>query len=214
MVNVFLPQAPMPPGTPRAALGPVTGILSALIRTAVRRGPAADPSVGLLPAAAARPDLAWADGDPVLADAFARAGAAIESAARDAVPDAVRAVVLERLAGWDGRPAELSRAWLEPLVARLPAPDRAAGRLALLVAFAAYQVDADLVERVRAGADGGRPADDATLIALASWAAFAAAARAGSWLRIDPGDQAAGSGPAGATAGSAAPTAPIIPARD
>ena len=185
MVNVFLPDAPLPPGVPVQALGPVTRVLSAVIRGAAGRVAAPASSVDLLPPAEPRPDLPWAAADPVLADVFARAGAAIDLAARDAVPDSVRTLLLDRLATWDGRPPGPSRAWLGPLAAAVPAADRAAARLALLTAFAAYQVDGELIELVRTGADGGRPADDAALVALVSWSAFAAAVRAGAWLRYD-----------------------------
>jgi hypothetical protein len=51
---------------------------------------------------------------------------------------------------------------------------KAAGRLALLVAFASFQVDAGVVERCRTAGAG-----DAALVELGAWSALAAARRMG-----------------------------------
>src|SRR5437763_1243713 len=57
MVNVFLRDAPMPPGAPRFALGPVMRVLGASMRAAARHPWPAGASTDLLPAAALPPDL-------------------------------------------------------------------------------------------------------------------------------------------------------------
>jgi alkylhydroperoxidase family enzyme len=78
---------------------------------------------------------------------------------------------------WDGgHPAGLGRSWVAEAVSRLPAADRPAGRLAMLVAFASYQVGEAVIDEFRQD----RPGDTA-LIELASWASMAAARQVGRW---------------------------------
>jgi AhpD family alkylhydroperoxidase len=177
MVNTLLEDAPMPPSAPRAGLGLVQHVLSSMIRSASRRIGPAGASLDLLPQAPVPEDLGWARRNLAITQAFARAADAIDRASSQSVPQSVRGLLQRELAVWDGRARGLSRVWVERPLAALPAYDRPAGRLALLVAFASHQVDATVVEAYRAD----RP-DDADLVALASWAALSAARRAGSWL--------------------------------
>lgn len=182
MVNVFLEDAPMPPGAPRAGLPVVKRILSRMIRSAGRgAGPAGD-GLALLEPAPAPPDLDWAAPTPVIADAFARAYAAIGAAGRRTVPAPVRALVRAELAAWDGRARGVGAAWVEAPLARLDPADRAVGRLTLLTAMASYQVSAAVVEDCRAALPGG----DGALIEAAAWAALAAARRAAARLAPAP----------------------------
>jgi hypothetical protein len=181
MVNVFLRDAPLPPGVPTAALGGVMAVLGGLMRSASRKPREAGASLDLLPSAPLLADLRWAEGNASIAGAFARAAAAFEAAGANTVPDAVRELVTAELAGWRGEPRGPSRAWVEEPVSGLPAGERPAGRLALLVALGSHQVDRAVIGEFRRD----RP-DDATLVELASWAAMAAARRAGSWARFDP----------------------------
>jgi hypothetical protein len=177
MVNVFLSATPLPPGAPRLALGPVLRILGAVMRRAGRIATEPGTSLDLLPDAPAPPDLAWAAGNPTIAAAFARAGAAVAAAGDRSVPAGVRDLVTAELARWDGQPRGISRSWVDEAVSRLPETQRPAGRLALLVAFASYQVDQRIVDGFRATQPGDRE-----LIELASWSSLAAARRIGSWL--------------------------------
>jgi AhpD family alkylhydroperoxidase len=179
MVNLFLGEVPLPPHTPAAALGVVRRVLVWLIKSAERRGPQPGASLDLLPPAPLPSDLAWAAGNTAIAEAFARGAAAVDEAGRRSVPVAVRELVHEHLARWDGRPVGLSRAWVEDAVAALPADDRPVGRLALLTAFASYQVDQPVVDGFRA-----RQPDDRDLTDLTAWASLAASRRVGSWMRI------------------------------
>jgi hypothetical protein len=125
--------------------------------------------------------FAWAAGSPHVADAFARATAAIEAAGARSVPAAIRDLVLSELAGWNGDLPGASRAWVEDAVSGLAAVDRPAGRLAMLTALASYQVDPSVIEEFR----NDRSADE-TLIELTSWASLAAARRVGSWTWDSP----------------------------
>jgi hypothetical protein len=178
MVNVFLGEAPLPPGAPTMALTVVNPVLSRLMRSAAGNMAGPGASLDLLPAAPLPPDLQWAAGNPDIAEAFARAGAAVDAAGRRSVPDPVRELVLAELAEWDGRPKGPSRAWVEQAIAVLAEDERPAGRLALLTALASYQVDSKAVDAFRAG----QP-EDAELVELVAWASLAAARRVGGWIR-------------------------------
>ncbi|PZF92518.1 alkylhydroperoxidase [Micromonospora deserti] len=181
MVNVFLDASPIPATVPASVRGGVRRIFGRLMARPARRDRPAGAALRLLPAAPPPADLAWAAGTPTMADALARAAAAIDAAGRRSVPPAVRDLVTARLAEWDGQPTGLSRAWVGDAVRDLPAAERPAGRLALLTALAAYQVDDDVVDGVRAAG-----ADDAALVELTAWASMAAARRAVSWIPLAP----------------------------
>lgn len=178
MVNVYLGDVPMPPGAPKFALGGVMAVLGGLMRSAARKGPTPGGSSILLPRAALPADLGWAAASPSVAGAVARAAAAIDAAGARSVPDNVRALVSAELAGWRGESRGLSRAWVNDLVAGLPVAEQPAGRLALLVAFASYQVDKRVVANVRRS----NPSDQ-VLVELTSWSAMAAARRISQWAQ-------------------------------
>jgi AhpD family alkylhydroperoxidase len=179
MVNVFLGEVPLPPGVPRMALGPVMGVISGLVRTAGDGLGPAGASLDLLPGAALPADMSWASANPVIADALARACAAIESAASRSVPEPIREVVLAELANWRGEPRGLSRAWAESAISGLSSGHQEAGRLALLTALASYQVGQSDIDAFRHGQPG-----DASLVELTSWASLAAARRAARWIPV------------------------------
>lgn len=88
-----------------------------------------------------------------------------------------RSLVERRIQQWRGENQGLSRVWVEHAVDELPVGDRAVARLALLTALASYQVDDDVVTSARRALPG-----DAEIVQVASWAAFTAARRIGSWL--------------------------------
>jgi hypothetical protein len=173
MVSIFLPESPLPPLTPKPMGGWVMSMLaSAMLASA----PVPGASLDLLPDAPLPAELSWAAGRPHVAGALARAAATIEKAGQDVVPEPVREIVLDRLRGWDGRPPGMDRGWAEKSAAGLTAADRPAGRLALLAAFAPYQVTQDDIREVKS------TRSDA-LIMLTSWASMAAARAVASSLR-------------------------------
>jgi len=177
MVTVFCEESPLPAGLPAPVAGSLIRVLGRFLRSTARSAPQPGVSLGLLPEAPMPGDLRWAAGNPVIADAFARAIAAIEAAGMHAVPEPARALVLSELAGWDGQPAGLSRSWADDPLSRLTTADRPAGRLALLTAIAPHQVGpADIAEFRR-----GQRTDE-ELIELAAWASLTAARHVGSWL--------------------------------
>lgn len=178
VVSVFLGPSPLPPEVPPQARGKAKAVLGFFLKPGAP--PAPGQALELLPAVAADgPD--WAEPGGALSDAFARAVAAIEAAGERSVPSRVRDLVRRELKAWDGKPPGLSRAWVDPVLAELPPDERAAGRLALLVAKAAYQVDASDVTAVRP-----ERTDDRGLVELVSWAALAAATAAGARLALRP----------------------------
>lgn len=186
MAHVFLPPSPFPPQAPTAARRQGRKVLG---RIAAPRGAPATPgaALSLLPEAPLPDDLSWADG--VVATALARATAAFDAAGSRSVDPTVRELVARRV-GLNvafstsyalnatfspPSPPGLSRAWVEDAVAGLSPEQRPAGRLALLVAVAPYQVtDADVAAVV--AAVGG---DQRALVELTAWAAWTAARHAG-----------------------------------
>jgi hypothetical protein len=170
MVNIFLADSPLPAGIPGPARSGVRRMAAWLMGSLARRTVEPGDALPLLPAAPPPADLDWAAGHPTIADAFARAYAAIDAGA-PTVPDAVRALIRERLADPTAEPPGLSaRAWANAAVAGLPEEQRPAGRLGLVTAFASAQVGTDLVDEFWQA----HPGDD-TLIAFTSWASLAAA---------------------------------------
>ncbi|WP_326821740.1 carboxymuconolactone decarboxylase family protein [Streptosporangium sp. NBC_01756] len=165
MVNVFLPDGLFPAGVavPRRLIG-------LLARPLARKVCAPGASVQLLPPAPLPDDLHWASESAAVRQAFAAAYAVMEEAGVRAVPDDVRELVRGQLALRGGQPPGLSRSWAQEAAARLQPAERAAGRLALLTAIAAYQVDATVIDDFRR--DG---ADDRKLIELTAWASYMAA---------------------------------------
>ena len=202
MVNVFLPDAPLPDGVPAASLPVVARVLGTLMRRAASRWRSGTGSWDLLPAAALPGDLRWAAaggragggagggaGEPLgIAEAFARAARVIDEAGAEALSPTVRELVARQLAAWDGKPLGLDRRWLAEAVAGLSAADLPAARLALLIALASWQVDSETIEEYRLTAPG-----DKTLIQVASWAALSAARRVGGWIPVpEAGAEAVG----------------------
>jgi AhpD family alkylhydroperoxidase len=175
MVSIFLPESPLPPLTPKPMGGWVMGMLaSAMLAPA----PVPGTSLDLLPDAPLPAEFSWAAGQPHVAGALARAAAAIEKDGQDVVPEQVRDMVLDRLRGWDGRPPDMNRGWAQKLAAGLAPADRPVGRLALLAAFAPYQVTQDDIREVKI-------TWSEALIMLTSWASMAAARTIASSLRVE-----------------------------
>jgi hypothetical protein len=134
-------------------------------------------SLILLPAAPLPPDLQWAEPNPVVAGAVARAAAVAEQLGATFVPDDARAVVLGHVSRWRGEAMGPSRAWVEEAIAPLAPRARPAARLGLLAALASFQVDEGVVRAFRE-----QSASDEALLGTVAWAAFTTARRVGTWL--------------------------------
>ncbi|TNM34329.1 carboxymuconolactone decarboxylase family protein [Streptomyces sedi] len=174
VVNVFLGELPLPPWAPARTMGAVSPVLAWVIRSAGRRvgPPGRAPAAGAAPP----PDLRWAAGNGSVARAVAEAALAAEAAGARAAPLAVRELLAGQLADWDGRPRGPSRAWVDDAVAPLTPGERPAGRVALLVALASYQVTDDDLAALPEPAR-----DERALVELVSWAAMAAARTVVAW---------------------------------
>jgi AhpD family alkylhydroperoxidase len=176
VVNVFLRDSPFPSHVPESAKPKARQVLGSVLRPSPV-GPRPGDSLDFLPPAPRPDDLWWAGSNQFVADAFARAYATTEAVGARSVPAGVRALVRGRLSVWDGRPPGLSRSWVDDPVATLPVADQPAGRLALTIALASYQVDEAMVEEFRRTAP-----EDGTLVELASWSSMTAARRVSTWL--------------------------------
>ena len=180
LVNVFLSSFLLPPRlSPRTRRRLKQGISRVLSPTL--QGPR-EPgrSLRFLPDAPEPASAAWAKGNPAILAAVTRSYAAFEAAGERALPPAVRDLVHERLESWRGEDTGPSRQWCADLAERLPEAQRPAARLALLTAFASYQVDEDVIEDFRRV----HP-DDRTLLEVAAWASYTAASRIGTWHLAD-----------------------------
>lgn len=176
MVNIFLPDSPLPPNVPTGAQRSLRRVAAGLMGMLARpyRPPGA--SLELLPEAPAAADLSWTAAHPTISAAFARAAAAVDAAGTRTVPEEVRRLVAKEL-GSGGAIPRPDRSWLPDTVAALPPAQRPAGRLALLTALASHTVTGGVIEDFRRG----RP-DDAALVEITAWASLAAARHAGAKL--------------------------------
>ncbi len=171
MVNLFLQDSLLPPSVPKSARRRINRVAARIMAALARDARPPGHSIRLLPDAPLPPDMAWAKGTSDIADAFARASAAIDRAGERSVPPDVRALVQS----WDGSgPGISTHEWLDGATAGLSKADRSAGRLALLIAFASHQVSPSLIEEFRLQ----RPGDD-TLIEFAAWVSLTAARQIG-----------------------------------
>lgn len=177
MANLFLGDSLLPFPVP-SVLKEVTYRLYAATegRRIVRR---LEPgkSLKLLPQAPLPEELSWAAGNPSVAGAFSGFAKVVEEAGQRALPEPVRSLVNERIRTWNGESMGISRRWVEDAVADVETEFQAAARLALLTAFASYQVDPGVIEVFQS-----QHPEDAQLITATSWASFAAARRVGEWL--------------------------------
>jgi AhpD family alkylhydroperoxidase len=178
VAHVFLPDSffSLPPGTGWAN-GLVKGLVARVVAGKVKRRYSPGDSLALLPDVSLPADLPWARSDSAIAGAYARFATSVDAAGRDALSEGVRDLVLSRLAAWVGADPGLGNAWLEEALAELPDEDRAAGRLALLIAFASYRVDGPTVAAYRV-----RYPEDRHLVGAVAWASYVAARRVGEWL--------------------------------
>lgn len=171
MVNIFLPDSPLP----AVLSGPGGGVLQRLLVERAGRPHPAGAALGLLPAGPR------CHPDPVV-EAFSRAEAAVRRAVDRWLTPGLAELLPAVLAGWDGSPPALTGSWLADALDTLPADERPAGRLALLTAVSSYRVTPAVVEEFR----HWQPADEA-LLAVAAWASLLAAREHGSWPAADGG---------------------------
>ncbi|HEX2253545.1 MAG TPA: carboxymuconolactone decarboxylase family protein [Thermoanaerobaculia bacterium] len=176
LATVFLGPGivPLPGRWLRAgALAAVAGRL----RPRVQPGLPAGESLDLLPEAAAPPESWWAEASPPVAGALGRWFAATAEAGREALSEAARRRVKERVALWRGEPLPFGSSWVEEALDGLVAEDRPGARLALLAALAPHRVGHPEIAAFRCLHPGDRH-----LLGAAAWGAAQATLRVSSWL--------------------------------
>jgi AhpD family alkylhydroperoxidase len=179
LVQVFLPDGPVAlPSKLRWLRGATIGVAGAVAgKRIMQRYVTPGGAVGAIPQAAPSPEFGWTAARPALAAAFGNAETVIEGLGQKTLTYRVRQLVQDRVATWTGEKPGVSRSWVEDAVKDLDEHDRAAGRLVLLVAFAPYQIDEEIIEGFR-----DRQPADTDLLAAVSWASFIATRRIAGWL--------------------------------
>ncbi len=175
MANIFLGDTLLP--IPSVLKGLTYRVYAATAGKQVVRGVPQGKSLKFVPRAKLSDELSWAAGNVSVATAFAGFAAVVEEAGTATVPEPVRNLVNQRIQAWHGEGMGISRRWVEEAVAELNQAYQVSARLALLTAFASYQVDAKLIAEFQA-----QHPDDADLIATTARASFAAARRVATWL--------------------------------
>jgi AhpD family alkylhydroperoxidase len=159
MANIFLGDTLLPFPVPSALKDFTYRFYAATEGKRIVRHLPSGESLKFLPHAELPDDLSWAAEDPSVAGAFAGLAKVIEETGQRALSEPVRLLVNERVKAWNGGAMGISRRWVEEAIAGFKKEDQAAAHLALLTAFASYQVDA-----------------------ATSWASFTLARRVGEWL--------------------------------
>lgn len=177
MANIFLGDALLPIQLPSPLKDLTYRLYAATEGKQIVRGLSAGESLNFLPQAQLPDDLSWAAGNPSVAGAFAGFARVVEEAGERVLPKIVRSLVGGQVQAWNGEAMGISRRWVEEMIAGIETEHKAAARLALLTAFASYQVDAGVIEAFQS-----QYPEDAQLIAAAAWSSFTAARRAGKWM--------------------------------
>lgn len=180
MVNIFLDKTPMPVSLRHSALRNLASRLfgATLGRKIFQIDAAPGRSLSLLPDAPLPDSFRWAHSNPAVAGALARMAHAVESQAVACLSPTVICLVRDHLAGWTGEDPGLGNQWLENAIAPLASErERAAARLVLLAALAAYRVDGSIVSDFRRHFPTPQ-----YLVTATAWGSFEAARRISTWL--------------------------------
>jgi AhpD family alkylhydroperoxidase len=175
MANIFLGDALLP--LPSLVKGLTYRVYAATAGKRVVRELQPGNSLKFVPAADLPNDLSWASGSPTVAQAFAGFAHVVDEIGTAFVPEPVRHLIHERLQAWNDESMGISRRWVDEAVAQLNEACKPMARLALLTAFASYQVDATVIRDFQSYYP-----EDAQLIATTAWASFAIARRVSAWL--------------------------------
>lgn len=169
MVSVLLDDTPLPLNN-RWLRAPLKRVAGWMFAQAAHRAKLPGSSLDLLPEAPLPSDLAWAASSPYVAGALARFAAVVDRFGEAVLPIEVRDLVRERLHDWDGSDPGLSRQWVKEAIRHLDARSQTAGHLALLTAFAPYQIGAGVVEAFAVHFPG-----EGQLLAALAWASLTTA---------------------------------------
>ena len=177
MANIFLGDSLLP--VPSLMKGLTYRVYAATAGKRVVRELQPGHSLKFVPAADLPDDLSWASSNPTVAQAFAGFATVMDEIGTAFVPEPVRQIMDERLQAWNGEPLGISRCWVDEAVTPLSEAHKPLARLALLTAFASYQVDATVIHNFQS-----QHPEDAQLIGITAWASFTAARRVSVWLTL------------------------------
>lgn len=181
MVSLFLVDTPMPVPAGFSSLRRIAArIFGATVgKRILARKPVAGESLRYIPASTLPANLWWAKSSDNIASALAGCVALIENEGERVLSVSVRSLVQQQLSDWNGEPKGLSRRWLEACINDLSDRDKPIARLALIAAFAPYQIDEEVVQAFRNVCP-----DDRELLAATAWSSMVAARRTCSWLTV------------------------------
>ena len=175
MVNVFLPDSPLPmPKFMRRAgarlFGGAFGGKMVSVRTERGEFLTQEPSETL------KPEFAWARSDPHVSGALRRFATEAEAAGARSVPEDARRAVVQFLERWHGEDPPLSNDWVLQAITEARDPgSEVVAQLALLTAVASYRIDDALASSVL------KKQGERGLVEVAAWGAYRAALRISSW---------------------------------
>lgn len=180
LVQVFLPESLLPSPVRGGWAGRLLWrVIGRKLAQSRERERIAGASLSFVPEAPLPPEYSWAARSSTISQALAGWAAMMEQVGANLLHHRVRALVTDFLHNWQGETLPLSRAWVKQAVARLPEADQAEGSLALLAAVAPHQIDAAIIQELRA-----ESGTDARLVGIVAWASFQAARRILSWLSV------------------------------
>jgi AhpD family alkylhydroperoxidase len=180
LVHVFLPESLLPSPVRSGWAGRVIWcLIGRKLAQSRERERIAGASLSFVPEASLPPEYSWVARSSTVSRALAGWAVVMEQVGTAMLTPRVRALVTDFLHDWQGETLPLSRAWVNRAVALLPEADHAEGSLALLAAVAPYQIDAEIIQALRA-----ELGTDARLVGIVAWASFQAARRILSWLPV------------------------------
>lgn len=121
--------------------------------------------------------LEFAHPNPHIATALSHLHHTLQTTIDTALPLEVQNFCLKKIGEWRGEKMGLSRNWVNKMVEDLSTEHQASAKLILLTAFAAYQIDSQVIIDYRKYYP-----NDTSLVTAISWASFQTSVQAVSWL--------------------------------
>ncbi|MFK5951238.1 MAG: carboxymuconolactone decarboxylase family protein [Methylococcales bacterium] len=180
MANIFLEPSPLPvPNNWNRTKNIALRVFGATVaKRIVNRKPKPGESLQFIHQSTLPPDLAWAGYNDDISAAFAAFSSMIEKSGQEALTEAGRSLIQQRIQSWQGEDMGLSKVWANDILENFTDEDKSAGELALLTALAPHQINKNIISQFRSV----HPSDEA-LLNITAWASFSAARRIGEWLK-------------------------------
>jgi len=179
MVGVFLQSSPLPIPAGSVKLRKIALRLfgATLAKRLLNKKVNAGESLQFITSTDLPEDMQWAKEDKNISQAFASFSALLDRLNNQLISEDVRLLIESTINHWDGQDKGLSQAWLNQLISGLNSADKTVAKLALLTAFAPYQVNENIINEFRTH----NPSDEELLI-VTTWASFTISRKIGSWL--------------------------------